>query len=81
MDATKNFKYEEVMVVKDEGSNVRFLIRRQGGKIAELFLVVGGNDDNVAISIEGDIDMKSISKLSKVMNIEGMDKLNSIDKK
>ncbi len=78
MSATKNFKYEELMVVKDEGSDVRFLIQKSGGRISELLLIVGGNDDNVAISIQGDIDMKSISKLSKVMNIEGMDKLDNL---
>ncbi len=80
MNATKNFKYEELMVVKDEGSNVRFLVQRKGGKIDELLLIVGGSDDNVAISIQGDIDLKTISNLSNVMHIEGMDKLNSIDK-
>ncbi len=81
MNATKNFKYEELMVVKDEGSNVKFLIQKKGVKISELLLIVGGKDNNVAISIQGDIDLKSISKLSKVMNIEGMNQLDNIDKK
>jgi hypothetical protein len=78
MNATKNFHYEELMVVKDNNSNVRFLVQKKGPKVAELLLIVGGSDDNVAISIQGDIDMKSISKLSKMMNIEGMDQLNNL---
>ncbi len=81
MNATKNFKYEELMVVKDEESNVKFLIQKKGVKISELLLIVGGKDNNVAISIQGDIDLKSISKLSKVMNIEGINQLDNIDKK
>jgi len=74
-------KYEELMVVKKSDQDVTFYIRKDGKKISELLMVVGGKDDNALISIQGDIDLKSISKLSKSMNIEGMENLEEIDKK
>ncbi|MCB2221076.1 MAG: DUF4252 domain-containing protein [Bacteroidetes bacterium] len=80
----KNFpkgKYEELMVVKKKDQDVTFYIRKEGNKIAELLMVVGGKDDNALISIQGDIDLKTISKLSKTMNIDGMENLEEIEKK
>ena len=73
--------YKELMVIKEENQDVKFLVRDNDGKISELLLVVSGDGDNVLISIQGDIDMKNISKLAKAMNIEGMEKLEDIDKK
>ena len=73
--------YKELMVVKEENQDVQFLVKDNDGKISELLIVVSGDGDNVLISIQGDINMKSISKLSKAMNIEGMEQLENIDKK
>lgn len=72
--------YKELMTIKEEDQDVQFLVRENGGKVIELLMVAGGNGDNVLISIQGNIDMKNISKLAKAMNIEGMDKLEDIDK-
>ena len=73
-------KYEELMVVKKKGQDVKFYVLKNGQKISELLMIVGGVDDNALISIQGDIDLKTISKLSKTMNIEGMENLEEIDK-
>lgn len=72
-------KYEELMVVKKKDQDVRFYILKEGKKISELLMIVGGMDDNALISIQGDIDLKTISKLSKSMNIEGMENLKEIE--
>ena len=72
--------YKELMVIKEKDQDVQFLMRESGDKIAELLLVVSGGGENVLISIQGEIDMKNISKLAKAMDIEGMDKLENIDK-
>ncbi len=73
-------KYEELMVVKKKDQDVKFYILKEGKKISELLMIVGGVEDNALISIQGDIDLKTISKLSKTMNIEGMENLEEIDK-
>jgi len=45
------------------------MVRESGeGRISE-FLMIGGGNDNVLISIVGDIDLKSISKISGGLNL------------
>lgn len=73
-------RYEELMVVKDSESDVIFLAREEQGIIVELLLIVGGEgDDNVLIAITGEIDLNTIAKLSKTMDIEGMDELENLE--
>jgi len=81
MKAVDNNEYQELMVIKEKDQDVKFLVKETDGKVSELLLAVGGQGDNVLISIQGDIDMKNISKLAKAMDIQGMDKLEDIDKK
>ena len=72
-------KYEELMVVKKKNQDVKFYILKDEDKISELLMIVGGVEDNALISIQGDIDLKTISKLSKSMNIDGMENLEEIE--
>lgn len=73
--------YEELMTVKNGGEEeMLFLIREEGGKIAELVLMVGGDDGFFVMTIFGDIDLQQISKLSKNMNIQGIDYLGNLNK-
>jgi hypothetical protein len=72
-------KYKELMTVKEKGQDVKFLTHEENGKITELILISGG-DDNALICISGEIDLKTISKLSNSMHIQGMDKLEDIKK-
>lgn len=81
MKELKVSEYEELMVIQEKDQNVKFLIREVDGKIVELLLVSGGRDGNALISIKGDIDLKNISKLSKSMNVKGLEDLEKIDKK
>ena len=71
--------YEELMMVKEGPDITRFLIRQKGDIISELLVITGGPGGNSLISITGDLDLKSISNLSKEMGIEDMKKLEKID--
>jgi hypothetical protein len=74
-------EYEELMTVSNPGEEeMLFLIRESDGKIAELVMMVGGDRGFFVMSIFGDVDLKQISKLSKGMNISGMDYLKNLDK-
>jgi len=73
-------EYEELMTVKDQDNDMKFLIKEKGGIITELLMIVGGDNEFLLLSLIGDIDLKQISKLSKSMDIEGFDKLENIDK-
>lgn len=73
--------YEELMVVK-EGNNVtKFLVKQSGNVIGELLVITGGTGGNTLISIRGDLDLKSISGLSKTMGIQQLKNLEKIDQK
>jgi hypothetical protein len=75
-------RYQELMVVKDSESDVVFLAREEHGVIVELLLVVGGEgDDNALIAITGEIDLNTIARLSKTMDIEGMEELENLNDK
>lgn len=73
--------YTELMVVKQTGEEVKFLSMKQGDKIGELLLLINGEKEAGFITITGLIDMKTIGKLSKAMNFEGMEKLEELNKK
>jgi hypothetical protein len=73
--------YEELMEVKDADEDMKFMIMDKNGKITELIMVIGGNKKFVVMSLYGEIDLKSISKLSKSLNIEGMENLEHLDDK
>ncbi len=72
--------YKELMVIKEKNENVRFLVKEKNNKVEELLLLVGSPDESAVIIIQGDIDMKNISKITKSMNIEGMEKLEELNK-
>jgi len=80
MKVIPNSPYKEIMVVKEKDQNIKFYVKEEKNRVAELLMVIGGNAESVLISIQGDIDMKNISKLAKSMNIEGMENLEKIDK-
>lgn len=73
-------QYEELMSVKEKDQVFKMLVRKKGSVITE-FLMIGGGNDNILICITGNIDLKSISKLSKAMNIEGMENIEKVNKK
>ena len=54
-------EYKELMVVKEKDQDFKFLIKETDGIISEL-LMIGGGEENMLLSIQGNIDLKSISK-------------------
>ena len=73
--------YEELMSVRDENKDMKFMIREKGGRISELLMVMGGADEFMVLSVFGDIDLKQISRIGRKMNVSGLDKLENIDSK
>ena len=82
-EAAKNIRksqFEELMSVRDGDKDMVFMIKESGGIISELLMLVGGDHQFVAMDLFGEIDLKQISKLSKGMNMKGMEYLENIDK-
>ena len=71
--------FEELMTVREEDGEVRFMIREVGGRIAELVMVTGGRGSSV-VSIRGDLDLKTIASLSDSMGIEELEGLEKVKK-
>jgi hypothetical protein len=67
------------MEVNESGESTKFYIKKEGLKITELLMIGRENDETVVLSITGDIDMSSISKLSKSLKVEGMENLQKIE--
>ncbi len=74
-------KYEELMSVKEGGNMTRFLIKQNGDIISELLVVAGGPGDNTLISIRGNLDLKTISELSKNTGMDELKELDGLDSK
>ena len=72
-------EYQVLMDINDGGEPVKFLIKKQGNKTTELVMAVGGAEPCLMV-LQGDIDLKQISKLSKSMNIKGFDHLGDVAK-
>ena len=73
--------YEELMAVKEGSDMTKFLIRQKGDIITELLVITGGPGDNTLISIKGDLDMKTISQISRSAGLEDLEKLESLENK
>ncbi len=71
--------YEELMTVKEPDGQVFFMIREAGGRIAELVMVTGGGGSSV-VSIQGDLDLKTIASLSDSLGIEELEGLEKAEK-
>lgn len=73
--------FEELMSLREDDKDIRFLIKEKNNKIDELFMVMGGDDEFGLLSIVGDgIDLNAIYKLSKSIGMDGFEELEFLDK-
>ncbi|KPL26162.1 MAG: hypothetical protein AMS23_02880 [Bacteroides sp. SM1_62] len=66
--------YKELVVVKEADQEVLILAKEEDGKIRELLVIVGG-EDNVLVSVEGNFTMDDLEALE---GLDGLDKLDEI---
>jgi hypothetical protein len=71
--------FTELMTVREQDETVKFMIRKDGKIIKELLLLINQDDEAGFISITGNINLKSIAKLSQTMDIKGLEQLQKID--
>lgn len=90
----KNSSFEELMRIRDGGSNVKFYVKegKDSDHVKELLMFVTGMKDmeidlngrkmeTVLLSLTGDINLKSVSKLTDKMDLPGGDQLGKASKK
>jgi hypothetical protein len=73
--------YEELILVKEGPDITKFLIKQTGNIISELLVISGGPGGNSLISIKGELNLKSISELSKSLDMQELKSLDKIEKK
>jgi hypothetical protein len=74
-------EYEELLSVRDKDKDMKFLIKESGGKISELLMIMGGNEQFMVLSLFGEIDLKQVSRIGKKMDVKGLEHLDKMDKK
>ncbi len=73
--------FEELMSLREDDKDIKFLIKEKNNKIDELFMVMGGDNEFGLLSIVGDgIDLNAIYKLSKSIGMDGFEELEFLDK-
>ena len=75
----KKESYDELMVVRDGDSNIDFLVKEKRGKISELLFIVDEPDEFIIVNISGDIDLKTIAKVTENLDIKGSDHLKKLE--
>ena len=71
--------YKELMTVNEGRQNIRFLTKQDGsGKISEMVMLMKDKTEVSVLSLTGNIDLSTVSKLSKGMNIRGMEGFSKI---
>jgi len=74
--------YEELMTVRSDGDNVKFLVKdSDGGNIVQELLLLVGGDEFVMMSFIGEIDLRLIGKLAKSIDMKGANHLEKLDNK
>jgi hypothetical protein len=71
-------EYEELMSVRNEDKDIKFYIKENAGKISELLMVMGGNEQFMVMSLFGEIDLKQISRIGKKMDVKGLEHLEKM---
>jgi hypothetical protein len=71
--------YKELMTVSEGRENYKFLTKQSsGGNVSEMVMLMKGKNEVIVLSVTGIIDLSTISKLSKSVNIKGMENLKKM---
>ncbi|HZV71615.1 MAG TPA: DUF4252 domain-containing protein [Saprospiraceae bacterium] len=80
MKAINTNEYELLLTARDNGENVQFMVKSSGDIVQELLMVVGGEKNFAMLSFMGNIDLKKVGKLAKVLNIDNLQYLDKLEK-
>ena len=71
-------EFDELMSIRDQDKDMKFLIKEKNGKVSELLMIMGGNREFFILTLFGEIDLKQVAKISKAMDIDGLEGLENI---
>ena len=71
--------YKELMTINEGRQNIKFMTKQDAsGKISEMVMLMKDKTEIAVLSLTGNIDLSTVSKLSKGMNIHGMEGLKKM---
>jgi hypothetical protein len=71
--------YKELMTINEGREYVKFMTKQDAaGKITEMVMLMKNKTEVAVLSLTGTIDLSMVSKLSKGLNIHGMENLKKI---
>ena len=71
--------YKELMTVNEGRQNIKFMTKQDAsGVISEMVMLMKDKTEVAVLSLTGNIDLSTVSKLSKGMNIHGMEGLRKM---
>lgn len=73
-------EYELLLEVREKDQNIKFYTRESGNQVAELILMIGG-EEFVMMCFGGNLDLNKITKLAESMDINGAEHLLKIKDK
>ena len=72
--------YTELMSVKDSESDIKFLAQKNSNnRLSELLMIISSEDEVLIMSMTGDIDLNTVSKLANTFNVDGMENLEKLE--
>lgn len=66
-------KYEDLMIVEDKDSSLKFMVREDGGLVKELMMISGDSKEFTLLSMLGNFTYEDLNLLAEKTNIPGMD--------
>lgn len=70
-------RYEELMDIKDKSQSLKFMVREEKGKIRELLMVSGTENEFTLLSMIGEFTYEDLRLLSEKTNLPGMNEYRS----
>lgn len=74
-------KYEDLMDVQDKSSNLKFMVREENGKIVELLMLSGSENEFTLLSMLGSFTYEDLNILAEKTKLPGMKEYQSGRKK
>ncbi|HLT07800.1 MAG TPA: DUF4252 domain-containing protein [Cyclobacteriaceae bacterium] len=77
MNTLNRNKYEDLMDVQDKASSLKFMVREENGRIAELLMITGSESEFTVLSMLGTFTYQDLNILAEKTNLPGMNEYQS----